>query len=257
MRIEQITKWSSIRELARRTKAGLFGSSLVLVKSVDWTKEQYHEFMTEFGQPTTQHPGHNSSVLVLNGGEGDPDFWFNQTFSMRMHFDGVNCIANYGHMPLNFLYAKNLENVHGGLTLFRSTLDLMDEVRDDPVLSELDWSKITGRYTSVSYQKDTLRRDLPELPILARSKYSEQEYLVIDQTNTTALVQDGVPLDEKYLHRYWKLIDTNRFRFVWEQGDLLVWPNDEFLHGRTPTYSGTRVLWRGIVLEGPSFATNP
>ena len=245
MKVYTISAWSSMSSLIEQINAAMRHGAVIVIKNFYQTEPEFASFLDYFGTPSTQVPGHTSTVLHM--GEEGKDGWYNTLKTIRPHFDGIQQIAKRKVLPMGFLYANQIDpELIGGRTYFLDLETLWIRAMKDPLLSKVEWENLFGLYANNPAEKPTLER------VWRQSPYTGNEYLLIDDWFTRSLQdRDEKTLHGAFLNRYLDLIRTaHRYEHVWNCGDMLIWSNENVLHGRTTLDSGVRKLWRGVVWTG-------
>ena len=225
MKVEYISGWDSLDHLVRKIQLGIRDSALVVVKKLDMTGDAYENFLNLFGEASTQDRRNAKKYLVM----GERDFaqsgvWFDKRGELGLHVDGIlNLTRERRVLPTTFIYGAEIDSVRGGQTYFHDVHDIYQNFHNGTIPD------------SPTVEQSALRF----------SPWSGKPYLLVDEWFTETLNEPG--LLERYRQEFGR---TYRHYHSWERGDLLVWSNESFIHGRTPIESGQRVMWRGIVWNG-------
>ncbi len=249
MMVSFISVWDSLEQLARQIQFGLNDAALIVVKNLTLDEDSYTKLLHLFGEPSSQFRGNTGKIMKM----GEEDYettknWFDKRQALGLHFDGIPNLPERTFLPTIFLYAKEVEQVSGGLTYLYNTNDLYRWAVADPALRNQPWAAING-----VYQNRTLANPPEPLhsPVYRISPLTGRPYLMIDDWFLQDLImpeQPKVMSSTELLYRYRRgFSQIYRHYHQWSAGDLLVWANESLIHGRTAIEAGRRVIWRGLV----------
>lgn len=243
MKVEYISGWNSLDHLVQKIQLGIRDSALVVVKNLNMDGDAYENFLSQFGEASTQDRHNTKKYLIM----GERDFsqsgvWFDKREELGLHVDGIlNLSWKRKILPTTFIYGVEIDSVRGGQTYFHDVHDLYQSFlrNSEPNMARL--ADVWGVY----HNGTMLDSPTVEQSTLRFSPWSGKPYMLVDEWFTETLSEPGL------LERYREEIGrTYRHYHSWERNDLLVWSNETFIHGRTSIESGRRVMWRGIVWNG-------
>ncbi len=219
---------------------------IVVIRNFPSDKHLMAELLWKIGHPiyvndTEFHP---NIEVMKNIDDGK---WYNESKAWPLHIDGLMSHVDGTHqwLPMTVLYANKLDQVRGGSTYFYDMVEGYESLGERARELFKDVKAAFQHPTSVS---SPMVRDVP---FIRKDKYWVRDFPLWDRWFFRFIENDQGNELTKHVDHWMVDFYGEKFRYdhTWSEGDMVIWTNEGFVHGRTAITEGNREMWRAVVRD--------